>query len=92
MAQEDKAGSAPENEDDVDVIAPLVGEYYDWLAGKGGRSGQEILEQVKLSPNQRRLFLDRCDDVLVIYGITAPIREANRRKRGGGPPPGRHRR
>lgn len=68
------AKSASAADADTRVIAPLVGDYYDWLIGKGGRSVEEILETVKLTQAQRRLLLERCDDVLVCRGVAAHSR------------------
>lgn len=63
---------------DLDVIAPLAVEYYRWLSGHGGRAPQELLRE-RLTRTQRRLLLDRLDDVLVVWGITAPLREGPNR-------------
>ncbi len=59
--------------DDLEVIAPLVVEYYNWLSNNGGRDPQIILEQ-PLTKVQRKLLLERMDDVNVVWSITSPLR------------------
>jgi hypothetical protein len=58
---------------DLDRVAPLVLDFYLWLADQGGAPPDELL-QADLTPAQRRMLLDYCDDVLVVWGETATLR------------------
>jgi hypothetical protein len=58
---------------DSQLVARLVVKYYDWLTDNGGVPPEELLA-LPLSQRQRRQLLDRMDDVLTIYGLTADCR------------------
>ena len=60
---------------DLNVVAPLVVEYYKWLSDNGGTDPQTLLSH-PLTATQRRLLLDRMDDVNVVWSITSPLRRA----------------
>lgn len=74
---------------DLDIVAPLVAEYYQWLSGHGGQSPEVLLAR-PLSKAQRRMLIARMDDVLVLWGITAPVRSARDRDDVHIPRQGRH--
>ena len=63
---------------DLEFVARLIGEYYDWLTDNGGIPPDELLS-LPLTPKQRKLLLKDMDDVLVICGLTAEIRSDRRR-------------
>ena len=75
----DEAASGEDQDPDLDVIAPLVVDYYKWLSGHSARGPEEFLVDKKLTLHQRQLFLDRCDDVNLCWSITSPLRNAARR-------------
>lgn len=60
---------------DLDVIAPLVTEFYDWLNGDENAREPDVLIR-NLSLSQRKLYLDSVDDILFVYSITSPLRAA----------------
>lgn len=64
---------------DLNVVAPLLVQYYQWLSGNGGTDPAVLLSQ-RLTASQRRLLLDRMDDVNVVWGFTAPLRAAVERE------------
>lgn len=65
------------SESDANIVAPLVVQYYEWLSGHSATEPDALLGRT-LTPNQRKLLLARMDDVNVIWGITAPLRNAAR--------------
>lgn len=56
-----------------DEVATWVLDYYRWLSGHGGRSPEELLA-LHMSPGDREALLCAMDDVLVVWGLTAPAR------------------
>ena len=58
------------------IVAPLVLAYYEWLSGNGG-TDPETLFSNDLTSNQIDLLKQGIDDINVIWGITAPLREAS---------------
>ena len=58
------------------IVAPLVLAYYEWLSGNGG-TDPETLFANELTEEQRILLKQGIDDVNVIWGITAPLRQAS---------------
>ena len=60
---------------DETTIAEYVIEYYNWLTDNGGTSSDELLAR-PMSAEQRRLLLQRMDDVNVVFSATAPIHRA----------------
>jgi hypothetical protein len=55
---------------DEDVVTEFVIEYYRWLSGNGGLSSDDLLS-LPLPAAQRRLLLERMDDVNVVFALTA---------------------
>ena len=64
-------------EEDLEVVAPLVVAYYNWLSGNGGSDPETLLAR-PMSPSARQMLLERIDDVNFVYGLTAPLRNAAR--------------
>ena len=58
---------------DLAVIAPLVVEHYKWISDNGGTDPETLLAS-PLSTSQRRLLLERMNDVNVLWSITSPLR------------------
>ena len=71
------------SEHDEEIVAEFVVDYYRWLSGNGGRSSDELLA-LPLPAAQRRLLLERMDDVNVVFALTAPVarRSSSKRHRG----------
>ena len=64
---------------DLDIVAPLVMKYLKWMQGKpGGVSSDELLK-ISLTSTQRRMLLNGMDNINVLWGITAPVREPDGR-------------
>jgi hypothetical protein len=63
------------NKSDVDVAAPLIVQYYEWLSGHGGCS-PDLLLALPLTPSQREQLLRGIEDVNLIWSVTAPLRAA----------------
>lgn len=63
--------------DNEEVIASHAVEYYEWLAGKGGRDPEEILSGIP-TERERALFLAAVDDINFLWGITASARSVRR--------------
>lgn len=61
--------------DDETLIAGYVIDYYNWLTDNGGRNSDELLG-LSLTPAQRRLLLERMDDVNTVFSVTAPLHRA----------------
>ena len=59
---------------DLEVVAPLVVEYYKWLIGRGGTDPKVLLSK-RLTASQREMLLDRLDDTNVVFSITSALRE-----------------
>lgn len=59
---------------DLEVVAPLVVEYYEWMVGRGNVGPEELLSWPLTRP-QRKMLLERMDDINVLWGLTAPLRE-----------------
>ena len=61
---------------DEKTVAPLVLAYYEWLSGNGGTDPKTLFAN-DLTDEQRVLLKQGIDDVNVVWGITAPLREAS---------------
>lgn len=67
--------------DDLDVIGVHIESYFLWLADDGGVHPDELLS-LPLTPRQRRLLLDRMNQLNCLWGLTAPLRaDARKGKR-----------
>jgi len=62
---------------DEEVVAPMVIEFYHWLSDNQGTHPDELLSR-DLTPSQRRMLLDKMDDVTVLWGLTSSERRAAR--------------
>lgn len=59
---------------DLDIAAPLIVRYYEWLSGNGSSDPETILS-TPLTAAQRELVLQGMEDVNVVWSLTAPLRE-----------------
>ena len=67
------------SDSDLDVVAPLIMKYLKWIKGEpDGVSSDELLK-IPLTLTQRKILLARMDDINVLWGMTAPIRELDGR-------------
>lgn len=62
--------------EDETIVAPLVLAYYEWLSGNGG-TDPEMLFTNNLTGDQIAMLKQGINDVNVIWGITAPLRESS---------------
>jgi hypothetical protein len=62
------------NQDEI-LVADLIVEYYNWLTDNGGTSSDELLSRT-LTPPQRRMLLERMEDVNVVVSATSPMHRA----------------
>ncbi len=47
----------------LDVLAPLICEYYKFAVGKGGRTRKQVMAAKNLTPPQRETLRERLDDI-----------------------------
>lgn len=62
---------------DLDIVGPLIVEYYNWVSGNGGTHPESLLKR-PLTESQAALLRQRMEDVDVVYLLTAPLRDALR--------------
>ena len=60
---------------DLQIVASLVGQYFNWLTDNDGVPPDELLD-LPLNRRQRRLLLEHMDNVVTLYGLTADKRQA----------------
>ena len=58
---------------DESIVAEMLIAYCDWITDNGGTPPDELLAR-SMTLAQRRLLLDRMDDVAVLYSITGTVR------------------
>ena len=59
---------------DIDVVAPLLCEFYEWLRTEDGGTDPETLLARPLTATQRHQLTARMDDLLVVWGLLSPLR------------------
>jgi hypothetical protein len=59
---------------DEALVADLFVEYYNRRTNNNGISSDELLSR-PLTAAQRRLLLDRMDDVNIVLSLTTPLHE-----------------
>ena len=63
------------NPHEMDAVAEAVVEYYSWFIGEGGREPDELMAALP-SDAERRIFLERCDDLVTVMGLLDAVADS----------------